>query len=66
MYNKYLFVVLWQNSRCYNMTTKALNNIWVYLQGLSHSHKDRKWLAERLIEPVIEDENTTAQKNLCK
>ena len=33
------------------MTTVALNNLWNYLQGLSLTASNRKWLAEKLIEP---------------
>ena len=34
------------------MTTFALNNLWTYLQGLSLSQSDRKWLADKLIMPT--------------
>ena len=33
----------------YIMTTKAMNNLWQYLQGLSLSRRNRKWLAEWLL-----------------
>ena len=41
------------------MTTFALNNLWTYLQGLSLSQSDRKWLADKLIMPTkaVSDEN---------
>ena len=29
-----------------------MNNLWTYLQGLSLTASNRKWLAERLVEPV--------------
>ena len=32
------------------MTTMALNNLWRYLQGLSLSASNQRWLGERLIE----------------
>ena len=42
------------------MTTFALNNLWTYLQGLSLTASNRKWLAEKLVEPkesvVMNDE----------
>ena len=31
------------------MTTVAMNSLWEYLQSLSLSKRNRKWLAERLI-----------------
>ena len=37
-----------------------MNNLWSYLQGLSLTASNRKWLAERLVEPqastVMNDE----------
>ena len=32
------------------MSTAALNNLWIYLQGLSLSQHDRNWLADKLLE----------------
>ena len=34
------------------MNAVSMNNLWTYLQGLSLTASNRKWLAERLIEPV--------------
>ena len=48
------------------MTTFALNNLWSYLQGLSLSQRDRKWLAEKLINPTADDAKTTRQKAYVK
>lgn len=48
------------------MTTFALNNLWSYIQGLSLSMKDRKWLADKLIEPVADDQKTAKQKAYVK
>ena len=48
------------------MTTFALNNLWSYLQGLSLSQRDRKWLAEKLISPTADDAKTTRQKAYVK
>ena len=47
------------------MNTIALDNLWSYLQGLSLSKKDRKWLADKLIEPV-DDAKTAQQKAYVK
>ena len=33
------------------MNTISMNNLWNYLQGLSLTASNRKWLAEKLIEP---------------
>ena len=32
------------------MNAVSMNNLWVYIQGLSLTASNRKWLAERLIE----------------
>ena len=33
------------------MNTISMNNLWNYLQGLSLTASNRKWLADKLIEP---------------
>lgn len=33
------------------MNAASLNNLWTYIQGLSLTASNRKWLAEKLIEP---------------
>ena len=38
------------NNRLYRMNAVSMNNLWNYLQGLSLTASNRKWLAERLIE----------------
>ena len=38
-----------------DMNTVAMNNLWTYLQGLSLTAKNKKWLSERLIEPKAVD-----------
>lgn len=43
------------------MTSVALNNLWSYLQGLQLTQSNRKWLAERLVEP-----QTVAKNELDK
>ena len=37
------------------MNTVAMNNLRTYLQGLSLTAKNKKWLSERLIEPKAVD-----------
>ena len=37
------------------MKAATLNNLWVFLQGLSMTQKDREWLAGKLIEPSSDD-----------
>lgn len=36
------------------MNAVSMNNLWSYLQGLSLTASNRKWLAEKLIAPVEE------------
>ena len=36
------------------MNAVSMNNLWVYLQGLSLTASNRRWLAKRLIEPLEE------------
>lgn len=36
------------------MNAVSLNNLWSYLQSLSLTASNRKWLAEKLIAPVEE------------
>ena len=33
------------------MNAVSMNNLWAYLQGLSLTASNRKWLAEKLTEP---------------
>lgn len=40
------------------MNAVSLNNLWSYLQSLSLTASNRKWLAEKLIAP-IEDQTAT-------
>ncbi len=35
------------------MNAISMNNLWTYLQGLSLTASNRKWLAERLVEPQV-------------
>ena len=43
----------------------ALNNLWLYIQGMSLKKKDREWLASKLLESV-EDAKTEQQKAFVK
>lgn len=47
------------------MTAMALNNLWLYIQGMSLKKKDREWLASKLLESV-EDAKTEQQKAFVK
>lgn len=33
------------------MNAVSMNNLWTYLEGLSLTASNRKWLAEKLVEP---------------
>lgn len=35
------------------MNAVSMNNLWSYIQGLSLTASNRKWLAERLTEPAV-------------
>jgi hypothetical protein len=48
------------------MTTVALNNLWTYLQGLSLTQSDRKWLADKLIMPTQKTAPATKDEDLSK
>ena len=40
-----------ENEKVRDMNAVSMNNLWTYLQGLSLTASNRKWLAERLVEP---------------
>lgn len=40
------------------MNAVSLNNLWSYLQGLSLSASNQRWLGERLIEAARENEDS--------
>lgn len=40
------------------MNAVSMNNLWNYLQGLSLTASNRKWLAERLVEAEQKSEMT--------
>lgn len=37
------------------MTTTAMTQLWAYLESLGLSTKNRKWLADKLVEPTKKD-----------
>ena len=39
------------------MNTISMNNLWNYLQGLSLTASNQRWLAERLLESSEKEEN---------
>lgn len=45
------------------MGTVSINNLWSFIQGLSLTASDRKWLAVKLLEPsgtdVVKSKDTT-------
>ena len=45
------------------MNAISMNNLWNYLQGLSLSASNRRWLAERLMNPIEKtaDENEDSE-----
>jgi hypothetical protein len=44
------------------MNTVSLNNLWTYLQGLTLTASNKKWLADHLYESVRNEEMTSAQE----
>lgn len=48
------------------MSTAELNNLWAYINGMALKRKDREWLANKLLEPTVEDEKTACQKEYVK
>ena len=44
------------------MNTISLNHLWSYLQGLSLSASNQRWLGERLIEASAKHEITTEEQ----
>ena len=48
------------------MNTISLNNLWSYLQGLSLSASNQRWLGERLIEASESHSATSEEAKLKK
>lgn len=46
------------------MNAISLNNLWRYLQGLSLTASDQRWLADHLIEAADNVENKQSKKEL--
>ena len=46
------------------MTTVALNALWTYIESLGLSAKNRKWLADKLIEPTKSRTKATSSSSL--
>ena len=46
------------------MNSVALNNLWSYLQGLSLTSSNKRWLANHLIEAAENTENMSHRKEL--
>ena len=44
------------------MNTVSLNNLWSYLQGLSLSSSNKRWLGEKLIEASMTEKNTSKEQ----
>lgn len=44
------------------MTAVALNNLWLYLKGMTLPRSDREWLAGKLLEPAATDTETARQQ----
>lgn len=42
------------------MSTVQIESLWQYIQTLSLSNKNKKWLAERLLENVAADSSANA------
>lgn len=43
-------------------TSESVEHLWTYIQSLSLSKANRKWLSEKLIESVYTDESPTMTK----
>lgn len=48
------------------MSTLELNNLWMYIQGMSLAQDEREWLAGKLLEPPLEDPETIRQQAFVK
>lgn len=48
------------------MSTAQLNNLWAYIDGMSLKRKDREWLADKLLEPSAEEQETLRQQEYVK
>lgn len=46
------------------MGTVTINNLWSFIEGLSLSANDRKWLAGKLLEPNITEKKEKKADNV--
>lgn len=46
------------------MNAMALNHLWTYIESLGLSAKNRKWLADKLVEPTSGEITPDLQKRL--
>ena len=59
MHNAKKYVILQANKKSNDMTTVALNGLWAYIQTLNLSKRNRKWLAQKLVESDAKDMDDT-------
>jgi len=43
------------------MSTTAMNNLWAFIESLGLSAKNRKWLAEKLIDPTYGNKSASTK-----
>jgi len=43
------------------MSTKAMKSLWTFIESLDLSTENRKWLADKLVEPTKKDKPVTAK-----
>lgn len=48
------------------MSTVALNNLWIYIQSMMLSDRNKQWLADRLIESKTNKVNTAQAKQAAQ
>lgn len=46
------------------MSTAALNNLWIYIQSMALSDRNKQWLADRLIESKTKSSQQKAEEYL--
>ena len=59
LHNAKKYVILQANKKSNDMTTVALNGLWAYIQTLNLSKRNRKWLAQKLVESDAKDMDDT-------
>ena len=48
------------------MTTTAMTQLWAYLESLGLSTKNRKWLADKLVEPTKNERLEKEERNAIR